>query len=352
MLYETDIMNIRDLTIEELKTELENMNEQKYRSTQIFDWLHNKMVLSFDEMSNVSKDLKDRISNKFDTSFPTIYKEYISKLDETKKYLIELKDGNIIESVLMKYKYGYSLCISSQVGCNMGCKFCASTIGGLKRNLETFELLAQVYLISRHNNIKISHIVVMGSGEPLNNFENLTKFFEIINDEKGQNISLRNVTVSTCGIVDKIKKLAEMDLPITLALSLHAPNDEIRKKIMPVANIYKLSDVMDSMAYYFEKTNRRITFEYSLIEAVNDSVDNARDLVKLFKNSFKDRHIDFNVNLIPVNVVKENDFKRPDMNRVNAFKDILEKSNVSVTLRRELGKDISGSCGQLRASVK
>jgi len=345
-------MNIRDLTIEELSDLMKDLSEQSYRSNQLFDWLHNKMVLSFDEISNVSKDLKDRIRDKFDIGFPTIFKEYISKIDDTKKYLILLNDGNIIESVLMKYKYGYSLCISSQVGCNMGCKFCASTIGGLKRNLEVHEMLAQVYLISRQNDIKISHIVVMGSGEPLNNFENLIKFLDIINCDKGQNISERNITVSTCGIIDKIKKLADLDRSITLALSLHAPSDEIRKDIMPVANKYSLNDTIDAMSYYFGKTNRRITFEYSLIENVNDGADNANKLVKLFKDRFKNKHIDFNVNLIPVNVVKENDYKRPDVDRVNTFKKILEINNVAVTLRRELGKDISGSCGQLRASVK
>ena len=345
-------MNIRDLTIEELSDLMKDLSEQSYRSNQLFDWLHNKMVLSFDEISNVSKDLKDRIRDKLDIGFPTIYKEYISKIDDTKKYLILLNDGNIIESVLMKYKYGYSLCISSQVGCNMGCKFCASTIGGLKRNLEVHEMLAQVYLISRHNDIKISHIVVMGSGEPLNNFENLIKFLDIINCDKGQNISERNITVSTCGIIDKIKKLADLDRSITLALSLHAPSDEIRKDIMPVANKYSLNDTIDAMSYYFEKTNRRITFEYSLIENVNDGADNANKLVKLFKDRFKNKHIDFNVNLIPVNVVKENNYKRPNIDRVNTFKEILEINNVAVTLRRELGKDISGSCGQLRASVK
>ena len=345
-------MNIRDLTIEELSDLMKDLSEQSYRSNQLFDWLHNKMVLSFDEISNVSKDLKDRIRDKLDIGFPTIYKEYISKIDDTKKYLILLNDGNIIESVLMKYKYGYSLCISSQVGCNMGCKFCASTIGGLKRNLEVHEMLAQVYLISRHNDIKISHIVVMGSGEPLNNFENLVKFLDIINCDKGQNISERNITVSTCGIIDKIKKLADLDRSITLALSLHAPSDEIRKDIMPIANKYSLNDTIDAMSYYFEKTNRRITFEYSLIENVNDGADNANKLVKLFKDRFKNKHIDFNVNLIPVNVVKENNYKRPNIDRVNTFKEILEINNVAVTLRRELGKDISGSCGQLRASVK
>lgn len=352
MFYEKIVMNIRDLTIEEMKTELSDMSVQSYRATQLFDWLHNKMVLSLDETTNIGNSLKKKLVEKFDISFPSIYKEYISNIDDTRKYLILLNDGNIIESVLMKYKYGYSICISSQVGCNMGCSFCASTIGGLKRNLEIYELLSQVYLVSRYNNIRISHIVIMGSGEPLNNFDNLVKFLDIINDEKGQNISLRNVTISTCGIVDKIFKLADLEKPLTLALSLHAPNDVIRKKLMPIANKYSIAEELDAMAHYFEKTNRRITFEYSLIKDVNDGVSNANALVNLFKESFKDRHIDFNVNLIPVNVVKENDFERPDMSSVNLFKDILENNHISVTVRRELGKDISGSCGQLRASVK
>lgn len=352
MFYEKAVMNIRNLTIEELKSELTAMSEQSYRATQLYDWLHNKMVISLDETTNISNSFKEKLVEKFDVSFPSIYKEYISNIDETKKYLILLDDGNIIESVLMKYKYGHSLCISSQVGCNMGCSFCASTIGGLKRNLETYEMLAQVYLISRHNNIRISHIVIMGSGEPLNNFDNLIKFLSIINDDKGQNISLRNVTISTCGIVEKILKLADLNMPLTLALSLHAPNDMIRKKLMPIANKYSIEEELSAMAYYYEKTNRRVTFEYSLIKDVNDGASNANALVKLFKDNFKDRRVDFNVNLIPVNVVKENDFKRPDMSSVNAFKDILENNHISVTLRRELGKDISGSCGQLRASVK
>lgn len=352
MFFKKIVMNIRDLTIEEIKTELNAMSEQSYRAVQLFDWLHNKMILSLDETTNIGNSLKKKLVEKFDISFPSIYKEYISNIDETRKYLILLNDGNIIESVLMKYKYGYSICISSQVGCNMGCSFCASTIGGLKRNLEIYELLSQVYLVSRHNNIRISHIVIMGSGEPLNNFDNLIKFLDIINDEKGQNISLRNVTISTCGIVDKIFKLADLEKPLTLALSLHAPNDVIRKKLMPIANKYRIAEELDAMAHYFEKTNRRITFEYSLIKDVNDGVSNANALVNLFKESFKDGHTDFNVNLIPVNVVKENDFERPDMSSINLFKDILENNYISVTVRRELGKDISGSCGQLRASVK
>lgn len=345
-------MNIRDLTIEELTLEIEKLSEAKYRANQLFTWLHEKMVLSLDEASNISKSLKTKLEEKYDISFPSIYKEYISKIDDTKKYLILLNDGNIIESVLMKYKYGYSLCISSQVGCNMGCKFCASTITGLKRNLNSFEMLSQVYLISRHNDIKISHIVVMGSGEPLNNFENLIKFLDIINDSAGQNISERNITISTCGIVDKIEKLSDMKRSLTLALSLHAPDDDIRKKIMPIANKYTIEETINAMALYFEKTNRRITFEYSLIKDVNDSEDSAKKLCKLFNKVFNRRHIDYNVNLIPVNAVKENDFESPNMSRVNRFKAVLENNNIAVTIRRELGKDISGSCGQLRASVQ
>lgn len=344
--------NIRDFTIEELEKVIDDFKVPKYRSKQLFDWLHSKMVSSFDEMSNIGNDLKNKIIKNFDIDFPTIYKEYVSKLDDTKKYLILLDDGNIIETVLMKYKYGYSICISSQVGCNMGCKFCASTVGGLKRNLEVYELLAQVYLISKNNNIKISHVVVMGSGEPLNNFDNLVRFINIITDENGQNISKRNITVSTCGIVENLNKLAACNLSITLALSLHAPNDDIRKKIMPIANKYNLSDVMEAMANYYIKTNRRITFEYSLIKNVNDGIDNAKKLCELFESSFKNKHIDFNVNLIPVNKIIESNFDKPNDIGINGFKKVLENNNISVTVRRELGKDISGSCGQLRASVK
>lgn len=345
-------MNIRDLTIEELKVALDDLSEEKYRAKQVFEWLHKKRITSLDEATNISKNLKEKLKESFDLTFPTIYKEYISKIDETKKYLILLNDGNIIESVLMKYKYGYSLCISSQVGCNMGCAFCASTISGLKRSLSVNELLAQVYVIANHNNIKISHVVIMGSGEPLNNFDNIIKFIEIICCEEGQNISERNITISTCGIIEKIDELAKLNKSLTLALSLHAPNDEIRRKIMPVAKAYDIKSVMKSMANYFLKTNRRITFEYSLIKNVNDSRQCALELVKLFNESFKNKHIDYNVNLIPVNVVKENSFERPDTNTLKSFKSLLENNGVFVNIRRELGKDISGSCGQLRASVK
>ncbi len=345
-------MNIRDLTIEELEIVVAKLGEPRFRSTQLYEWLHGKMIYDISEAKNVNKSLIDKIKYEFDVSFPTIYKEYISKIDETRKYLILLNDGNIIESVLMKYKYGYTVCVSSEVGCDMGCKFCASTIGGLKRNLLPFEMLAQIYLISRHNDLKISNIVIMGSGEPLVNFDNVIKFLKLINSEKGQNISLRNVTISTCGIVPNIDKLSKLNLPITLALSLHAPNDEIRKKIMPIANKYDLKSTMEAMARYFISTNRRITFEYSLIKGINDGKNNAKELCKLFEDRFKNMHVDFNINLIPVNEVKESKLERPDNSNIIEFKDELEKHGLSVTIRRELGKDISGSCGQLRASVK
>ena len=342
-------MNIRNYTIKELEEELLNLNLEKYRCKQLFTWLHKNIILDIDEATNLSKSLRLILEEKYDFSLPSIYKEFKSKIDDTKKYLILLNDGNIIESVLMKYKFGYSICISSQVGCNMGCKFCASTIGGLKRNLETYELLSQIYLIQKTNNIKVSNIVIMGSGEPLLNYDNIIRFLKIINDENGQNIGMRNITLSTCGIVPNIEKLTNEDLPINLALSLHAPDDTIRKSIMPIANKYKLNDVLKIIKQYFEKTNRRITFEYCLIKGINDGRNNAIKLVNLFDDYIN--KIDFNVNRIPVNEVKESGFKRPSKDDILEFKNILENNNIVVTVRRELGKDISGSCGQLRASV-
>lgn len=342
-------MNIRNLTIEELEVEIEKLNEKKFRAKQIFEWLHKHKVDDIDSMTNLSIDLREKLKNHFDTDACTIEKEFASKIDETKKYLIKLHDGFLIESVLMKYKYGYTICISSEVGCDMGCKFCASTIGGMKRNLEAYEMLSQIYLIEKKNDIDISNVVIMGSGEPLCNFDNVIKFLKLINSNEGQNLGLRNVTISTCGIVPKIKELADLKFPITLALSLHAPSDNIRKTIMPIAQKYTIDDTLDAMAYYFTKTGRRITFEYSLIHDVNDSEIDAKNLVRLFRDRFSGKHVDFNVNLIPVNEVKETKMKRPDMKIVNNFKDILENNGINVTIRRELGSDISGSCGQLRA---
>lgn len=345
------INNIRNYILDELINELTQIGEKTFRAKQIYEWLHKHKILSFDEASNISKELKNKLTDIFDLSFPEIDREFIS-IDGTKKYLIKLHDGHKIETVLMKYKYGYSICISSEVGCDMGCKFCASTIGGMKRNLEVYELLAQIYLIEKHNDIEVSNIVIMGTGEPLCNFNNIIIFLSIINSKEGKNISLRNVTISTCGIVESINRLADMNYQLTLALSLHAPNQKIREKIMPIASRYDIKEVMIAMANYFIKTGRRITFEYCLIKNVNDNMDNAKELIELFKNSFKGKHIDFNVNLIPVNAVKETGLKRPEVDRINKFKDILLENKINVTIRRELGADISGSCGQLRAKIK
>lgn len=345
------INNIRNYTLDELIDELTKMGEKTFRAKQIYEWLHKHKILSFDEASNISKELKNKLNDVYDLFFPEIDREFIS-IDGTKKYLIKLQDGHKIETVLMKYKYGYSICISSEVGCDMGCKFCASTIGGMKRNIEVYELLAQIYLVERHNDINVSNIVIMGTGEPLCNFNNIIKFLTIINSKEGKNLSLRNVTISTCGIVESINKLADINYQLTLALSLHAPNQKIREKIMPIASRYDIKEVMSAMANYFIKTGRRITFEYCLIKKVNDSVDNAKELIELFKNSFKGKHIDFNVNLIPVNAVRESGLKRPEVDRINKFKYILLENKINVTIRRELGADISGSCGQLRAKIK
>lgn len=345
-------MNIREYSLDELKLKLQELNEKPFRAKQIYEWLHKHMIASLENASNLGKELKLKLNNSFDVSFPSIEEEHISKLDDTKKYLIRLNDGYIIESVLMKYKYGYTVCVSSEVGCNMGCKFCASTVDGMKRNLHSYEMLAQVYLIAKHNNIRISNIVIMGMGEPLLNFDNVIKFLKIINDENGQNISLRNITLSTCGIVENIHKLALSNLPITLALSLHAPNDEIRKRIMPVANKYILADVMNAMAEYFEMTNRKITCEYTLIDGVNSSIDNAKELSQLLDRYFTKRHIEYNINLIAINEIKERNFKAPSKIKIETFKNYLLDCGVQVMVRRELGKDISGSCGQLRMSVK
>ena len=344
-------MNIRNLTKNKLNEYVLTMNEDKYRAKQIFIWLHKKYILSVDEMTNIKSSFREKLNSDFVFNFPRIYREYKSNVDDTKKYLIELYDGNIIESVLMKYEYGYSVCISTEVGCGMGCSFCASTIGGLYRNLEVYEMLSQIYLIERFNNIKISNIVLMGSGEPLVNFDNVIDFLNIINDEDGRNIGYRNITISTCGIVPKIIELSKYNLPITLALSLHATNDIMRKKIMKIANKYSIDEVLKSIIEYFKITNRRITIEYTLIKNINDSIETSNELVGLMKKYFINNNVNFNINLIPINVVKENEYVRPSKNIINSFRDNLVKNGINVTIRKELGNDISGSCGQLRASI-
>jgi len=295
-------------------------------------------------MSNISAKL--RLKLKEDCTLLNVeeilYKE--SAIDKTRKYLFKLPDGNIIESVFMRYKHGNSVCISSQVGCRMGCRFCASTLDGLLRNLSPSEMLDQIYKISRSTGERVSNIVLMGAGEPMDNFDNVLKFIEIINSEQGLNISQRNITVSSCGLVPKIKELADKKLQITLALSLHAADDETRKSLMPIANKYSIKEVLDACRYYFDTTKRRVSFEYGLVAGVNDTKEEALKLSRLIKN------MQAHVNLIPINPIKESDYKEPTHKNVLAFKQILEKSGIQATVRREMGRDIDGACGQLRRS--
>ena len=269
-----------------------------------------------------------------------------SKKDSTKKYLFELYDGNIIETVMMEYEDRITVCVSNQVGCRMGCTFCASTIDGLIRNLEPWEIIDQIIKIQEDTNKRVSNIVLMGSGEPLDNFENTKQFLKIVNDKNGLNIGYRHITLSTCGISPQMRALADLEIPINLALSLHSPYDEKRKEIMPIAKAYSVEDILDACRYYIQKTNRRITIEYSLIKGVNDSENEAKELIKLLKGML------CHVNLIPVNNVEERDFKRPDKSHIYKFKEILEKNKIPATVRISMGSDIGGACGQLRRKHK
>lgn len=338
------MIEINSLNMHELEQYITSIGHNKFRAKQIYSWLHDKMVYTFDEMTNLPKKLRQVLEEECYINNSSILKRFISDIDGTIKFLIRLNDNNIIESVLMDYKHGYALCISSQVGCRMGCEFCASTIGGLERNLTAAEMLNQVYIIQNDQGIKISNIVIMGSGEPLDNYDNLIKFLHIINSDEGQNISLRNITVSTCGLVDKMRKLADEKLQITLAISLHAPNDDIRRATMPIAKKYSIDDIIKACRYYIKHTNRRITFEYALIKGVNDSKEHAIELANRLKGLL------CHVNLIPVNDVKEKDFIKSSNSIINRFASILKDKHVNVTIRRELGSDINAACGQLRKS--
>ena len=327
---------------DELKEEMLVIGEKAFRSKQIYEWLHVKLADDFDEMTNLSKALREKLKENYEIRKVKMIDHQISKVDPTEKFLFELEDGNMVESVLMKYNYGNSVCISSQAGCRMGCRFCASTIGGLVRSLEPSEMLRQIYHIQKITGERVSNVVVMGTGEPLDNYENLLKFLRMLTDENGQNLSMRNVTVSTCGIVPRIYDLAREKLSITLALSLHATTDERRREIMPIANTYTISECMAACRYYFEETGRRVTFEYSLIKGVNDSLRDAKELAALAGS------ISAHINLIPVNPVRERDYEQPDLSAVQAFRAKLEKHGINVSIRRVLGRDIDGACGQLR----
>ena len=335
-------IDIKSLSCEELREELRKRGEKNFRADQIYQWMHVKLARSFAEMSNVSKALREQLESEYEYTALEIVEVQRSKLDGTCKYLFRLSDGHVIESVLMRYHHGNSVCISSQVGCRMGCRFCASTIGGKERDLKPSEMLDQIYQIQKDSGERVSNIVVMGTGEPLDNYDNFLKFVRLLSDEHGLNISQRNITVSTCGIVPNIYKLADEKLAITLALSLHATTQEKRRELMPIANKYELKEVLDACAYYFKTTGRRVTFEYSLVGGVNDSQEDAEALAALAKT------IHSHVNLIPVNPVTERSFVQPNRKVIENFKNKLEKCGINVTIRREMGRDIDGACGQLR----
>ena len=334
--------DIASYSFEELQEEMLAIGEKGFRSRQIYSWIHEKLVDDFEEMTNLSKTLRQKLEAAYEIRRVEMEKRQISKIDGTNKFLFCLKDGNMVESVLMKYKHGKSVCISSQVGCRMGCRFCASTLDGLERNLTPSEMLRQVYQIQKITGERVSNIVIMGTGEPLDNYDNFLKFIHMVSDEHGLNISQRNITASTCGIVPNIRRLAEEKLQITLALSLHGSNQEKRRSLMPVANKYELHEVLEACDYYFEKTGRRITFEYSLVHGVNDTPEDAKELTGILK----DRNC--HLNLIPVNPIKERNYEKPDKKSAENFKNKLEKNGINVTIRREMGSDIDGACGQLR----
>lgn len=333
--------DIKSMTLEELQDLVLSLGEKSFRAKQIYEWIHQHFAVSYDEMTNLPKALRQKLSEYPITALEVLDVQ-ISRLDGTRKYLFRLSDGNTIESVLMKYRHGNSVCISSQAGCRMGCRFCASTIGGLARNLLPSEMLDQIYRIQESLGERISNVVVMGSGEPLDNYDSLLRFIHLLTDERGIHISQRNLTVSTCGLVPKMYDLAEEKLQMTLAVSLHAPNDRKRRELMPVANKYSIDELLDACRYYFEKTGRRITFEYSLVAGVNDSREDAMELAEKLKG------LNCHVNLIPVNPVRERSFVRSAREAVENFKINLEKCGINGTIRREMGSDIDGACGQLR----
>ena len=341
-----DKIDLRSLTLPKLSAELANMGEKSFRAKQIFSWLHQKQVTSFDEMTNLSKALREKLKENYIIKNIKIVEKLVSKEDNTSKYLFDIGDDIVIESVLMRYSYGNAVCISSQAGCRMGCTFCASTVDGLERNLLAGEMAAQIYEIQRDIGERVSNVVIMGSGEPLDNYDNVMDFLEIIHSKEGNNLSHRHITLSTCGLVDKIYDLAKENLQITLAISLHAPNNEIRQNTMPVARRYDIDSLIKAAKDYADTTKRRVTFEYALIKGVNDSKDCARELASRLKG------IMCHINLIPVNDVKENNYIRSTEENINSFASLLRELGIETTVRRKLGSDINAAFGQLRKSYK
>ena len=337
--------DLKSMTLEELTAEVIAAGEKAFRAKQLYQWMHEKLAADFDEMTNLPKSFREKLAADYIwTSLETVDVR-ISGVDGTRKYLFCLEDGNVIESVLMRYKHGNSVCVSSQAGCRMGCRFCASTLNGLARNLRASEILEQVYRIQRDTGERVSNVVVMGSGEPMDNYENVVRFIRLLSAPEGLNISQRNITISTCGLVPQIYRLAEEGLQITLALSLHAPSDEVRRELMPIANRYPLREVLDACGNYYEKTGRRLTFEYSLVKGVNDNLEEAKALARLIGGYHG------HVNLIPVNPIKERDYVQSNREAVEAFKNYLERQGINVTVRREMG-DGPGHRRSLRTAAK
>ena len=336
--------DLKSLPLDLLKEKMTELSEKPFRAKQLYDWMHVKLAGDYDEMTNLSAALRNRLKEEYPLTTLRVVREQTSAIDGTKKFLFALPDGNLVESVWMQYHHGNSVCISSQVGCRMGCRFCASTLDGMVRNLAPSEMLDQIYRIQTISGERVDNIVIMGSGEPMDNFQNVVQFLKLINSDKGLHISARNITVSTCGLVDKIRELADLQLQITLAISLHAPNDELRKTMMPIANKYSIEQIMEACRYYLKQTGRRISFEYSLVKGVNDTQECAEQLSGLLHG------MNCHVNLIPVNPIKERDYRQSEKQAIAAFKNKLERNGINVTIRREMGRDIDGACGQLRKS--
>ncbi|MEE0857850.1 MAG: 23S rRNA (adenine(2503)-C(2))-methyltransferase RlmN [Acutalibacteraceae bacterium] len=338
----SELKDIKSLTLKELSDEMDALGLPAYRAEQIFKWLHEKSVTSFDEMLNIPKNIRKSLSELYYISVAIIEKKQISCYDGTIKYLFRLNDGEFIESVLMDYHHGYTICISTQVGCKMGCTFCATGKSGFSRNLAPSEMLAQIQTAQQDNHIRISNIVLMGMGEPLDNFDNVIKFLSLVSSDKGINIGMRHITISTCGVVPKIYELAKLKLQVTLSVSLHAPNDEIRSRTMPINKKYNVEKLITACRDYAKATNRRITFEYAMIDGVNDSDECAEELAQLIKGML------CHVNLIPVNNVTGTGYQKSKRKRLIDFSRILESNGITATVRRTLGSDIDASCGQLR----
>lgn len=334
-------MDILSMTFDEMSQAFRENSIQGYRAKQVYEWIHRHQVLDYEGMTNIPKDLREQLKEKFPIVCCSVADRRVAS-DGTVKMLYSLPDGDYIECVVMKYKYGRTICVSSQVGCKMGCAFCASTIGGFRRCLTAGEMLSQIYLAGKEVDERISHIVLMGMGEPLDNFDNVMRFIDLVTDEKGLNISMRNISLSTCGLVPGIRKLLDRHLQLTLSVSLHAPNDEIRSRIMPVNNRYHIDELLSVCREYTKETSRRISFEYAMLSGVNDSDECAGELASRLKGML------CHVNLIPVNEVEESPFRPSSPERVKKFTAILEKNGINATVRRKLGSDIDASCGQLR----